>query len=247
MEFSPGNPIVKLCLQALAAAEKGTAEEALQISQRAWSEASNNFEKFMAAFFVAKHQHSDRSKLKWFQTSLQHALSINDASVNSALYTLYSNIAKCEAANGDQQSAKHNEEQALLHKDKIYDSGPFYHGTKAQLQAGDFLNPGKQSNYKDELVMNHVYFTALVNGAGLAAALAKGDGPERVYMVEPTGSYENDPNLTDKKFPGNLTRSYRTAAPLKIVGEVPRWARQSPGNLEEWRQKLANNKGDIIN
>jgi hypothetical protein len=74
---------------------------------------------------------------------------------------------------------------------------------------GDLLTAGRDSNYQTELTMNHIYFTALANGAGLAAALAKGDGRERVYIVEPTGSFENDPNVTDKKFPGNPTRSYR--------------------------------------
>lgn len=95
--------------------------------------------------------------------------------------------------------------------------------------------------------MNHIYFTAQVNGAGLAAALAKGDGRERVYIVEPTGNYENDPNLTDKKFPGNPTRSYRSLEPLKIVGEVTDWVRPTPENLQKFREKLTNNKGDIIN
>ena len=95
--------------------------------------------------------------------------------------------------------------------------------------------------------MNHIYFTAIINGAGLAATLAKGDGRERVYVVEPTGSFENDPNVTDKKFPGNLTRSYRTETPLKIVGEVTDWQKQTPEDLQKWREKLANNKGDIIN
>lgn len=95
--------------------------------------------------------------------------------------------------------------------------------------------------------MNHIYFTALVNGAGLAAALAKGDGRERVFIVEPTGSFENDPNVTDKKFPGNPTRSYRSKAPLKIVGEVNNWVRQTPEQLQNWREKLENNKGEIIN
>ena len=95
--------------------------------------------------------------------------------------------------------------------------------------------------------MNHIYFTALVNGAGLAAALAKGDGAERIFIVEPTGSFEHDPNVTDKKFPGNPTRSYRTDAPLKIVGEVTDWARQSAAEIEKWKEKLANVKGEIIN
>jgi rifampin ADP-ribosylating transferase len=95
--------------------------------------------------------------------------------------------------------------------------------------------------------MNHIYFTALINGAGLAAALAKSDKPERIYVVEPTGSFENDPNVTDKKFPGNPTRSYRSQAPLKIVGEVTDWVRTTPEEIQKWREKLANSKGDIIN
>ena len=95
--------------------------------------------------------------------------------------------------------------------------------------------------------MNHIYFTALANGAGLAAALAKGEGRERVYIVEPTGSFENDPNVTDKKFPGNPTRSYRSRGPVKIVGELRDWARQTSDDVEKWREKLANSKGEIIN
>ena len=95
--------------------------------------------------------------------------------------------------------------------------------------------------------MNHIYFTALANNAGLAAALANGEGRERVYIVEPSGVFENDPNVTDKKFPGNPTRSYRTEAPLKIVGEVADWDRQTPEEIQKWREKLANNKGEIIN
>jgi rifampin ADP-ribosylating transferase len=77
--------------------------------------------------------------------------------------------------------------------------------------------------------------------------LAKGDGDERVYIIEPTGNYENDPNLTDKKFPGNPTRSYRSESPLKIVGEVTEWARQTPEEIQKFREKLKNNKGEIIN
>ena len=129
----------------------------------------------------------------------------------------------------------------------VLDNGPFYHGTKADLKVGDLLTAGFRSNYKSEVIMNHIYFTALVNGAGLAAALAKGDGRERVYIVEPTGSFENDPNVTDKKFPGNPTRSYRTQAPLKVAGEVTDWVRQTPDELQKWREKLANVKGEIIN
>ena len=79
--------------------------------------------------------------------------------------------------------------------------------------------------------MNHIYFTALRDGAGLAAELAAGDGAPRVYLVEPTGPYEDDPNVTDKKFPGNPTRSYRSSAPLKVIGEVTDWARLTPEAL----------------
>ncbi|MGN6616020.1 MAG: NAD(+)--rifampin ADP-ribosyltransferase [Ilyomonas sp.] len=136
---------------------------------------------------------------------------------------------------------------ATSYKYNPSDKGPFYHGTKANLQVGDLLTAGANSNYKTELKMNHIYFTALVNGAGLAAALAKGDGEERVYIVEPTGAYENDPNLTDKKFPGNPTRSYRSQAPLKIVGEVTEWVRQTPEEIQKFREKVENNKGEIIN
>ncbi|WP_394333286.1 NAD(+)--rifampin ADP-ribosyltransferase [Sediminibacterium ginsengisoli] len=127
------------------------------------------------------------------------------------------------------------------------DKGPFYHGTKSDLKVGDLLTPGGNSNYKSELVMNHIYFTALPNGAGLAAALAKGTGTERVYIVEPAGAYENDPNLTDKKFPGNPTRSYRSAEPLRIIGELTDWVRPGAEELQKFRAKLENNKGEIIN
>jgi len=83
----------------------------------------------------------------------------------------------------------------------ILDHSHFYHGTKSDLQVVDLLTKGFRSNYKPEIIMNHIYFTAMANGAGLAAALAEGEGRERVYIVEPTGSFENDPNVTDKNFP----------------------------------------------
>jgi Rifampin ADP-ribosyl transferase len=132
----------------------------------------------------------------------------------------------------------------VLDETGVLDNGPFYHGTKANLQFGDLLTAGFRSNYKPEIIMNHIYFTALSNGAGLAAALAGGDGHERVYIVEPTGSFENDPNVTDKKFQGNSTRSYRSQSPLKIVGELTDWVRQTPEELQKWRDRLANIKAD---
>jgi hypothetical protein len=132
-------------------------------------------------------------------------------------------------------------------KSSSLDDGPFYHGTKADLRVGDLLTAGFKSNYKPEVTMNHIYFTALVNGAGLAAELASGDGSPRVYAVEPTGDFENDPNVTDKKFPGNPTRSYRSSEPIRIVSEVTDWVRLTPEELQTWRDRLANIKGEIIN
>lgn len=137
----------------------------------------------------------------------------------------------------------------------VLDAGPFFHGTIADLRAGDLLTPGYRSNYRPEVVMNHIYFTALVDGAGLAAELAaalvsSGSAP-RVYLVEPTGPFENDPNVTDKKFPGNPTRSYRSVAPLRIVGEVMEWTRLTPEALQVWRARLIDRppdeRGEIIN
>lgn len=130
------------------------------------------------------------------------------------------------------------------------DSGPFFHGTKAELPVGGLLSAGFPSNYRPEVVMNHVYFTALVDGAGLAAEIAAVDGTPHIYEVVPTGPYEDDPNVTDKKFPGNPTRSYRSEAPLRIVREVEDWVRLSPTVLADWRERIARlrqSQAEIIN
>jgi rifampin ADP-ribosylating transferase len=131
------------------------------------------------------------------------------------------------------------------------DQGPFFHGTKADLHVGELLTAGFRSNYRPEIVMNHIYFTALRDGAGLAAELAAGQGAPRVYVVEPTGAFEDDPNVTDKKFPGNPTRSYRSMEPLKVVGEVTDWTRLTSEALQAWRDRLAvlldDERGEIIN
>jgi tetratricopeptide (TPR) repeat protein len=225
----------------------GQPERASRLLLQAWNEATNDFEKYISAYYVARHQENVSDKLKWLETALHFALEVDSDAVISAFPNLYSNIAKCHEDLGDVENAKKNYELANSFTDKPSDSGPFYHGTRADLQVGDLLTAGANSNYKTDLIMNHIYFTALVNGAGLAAALAKGEGRERVYIVEPTGAFENDPNVTDKKFPGNPTRSYRSQAPLKIVGEVTDWVRQTPEQLQQWREKLANVKGSIIN
>lgn len=226
--------------------EQGNSK-ASEVFLQAWNEAVNDFERFIAAYHVAKHKTDISERLKWMETSLQYAIKSNDDSVKSAFPTIYLSISKCYEELGDSNNAKINYELSNSYSNQFYDKGPFYHGTRADLQVGDLLVAGKNSNYNSELKMNHIYFTSNLNGAGLAAALAKGEGRERVYVVKPTGTFENDPNVTDKKFPGNLTCSYRSQSPLRIVGEITDWMKQTPEELSQWREKLANNKGEIIN
>jgi hypothetical protein len=138
---------------------------------------------------------------------------------------------------------------------EVLDEGPFFHGTIADLRVGDFLTAGHRSNYRPDVLMNHIYFTAVVDGAGLAAEIAaeltESSARPRVYVVEPTGTFENDPNVTDKKFPGNPTRSYRSSAPLKVIGEITDWTRLTPETLQVWRERLAallaDERSEIIN
>ncbi|PJN62726.1 hypothetical protein PAEAM_22890 [Paenibacillus sp. GM1FR] len=111
-------------------------------------------------------------------------------------------------------------------KKVIIDQGPFFHGTKAGLQIGDLLEPQFLSNYQEKN-SNHIYFTATLNAAKWGAELARSNAKERIYIVEPLGDFESDPNVTDKKFPGNPTRSYRSKSPLKIVAELASWERHS--------------------
>ncbi len=118
------------------------------------------------------------------------------------------------------------------------DPGPFYHGTKADLKAGDLLEPGYNSNYGERKKANYIYLTATLDAATWGAELAVGEEPGRIYLVEPTGPFEDDPNLTDKKFPGNPTRSYRTRHPLRVVGEVLDWEGHSPEVLQTMRDHL---------
>lgn len=227
--------------------DKNKPEQAKEIFLQAWDQAVNDFEKFLAAYYAARHQETVSDRLNWLETALQAALKVNDDAVKSAFPSLYLNIARCYEELNNPDLAKKNSDLAIAFQFNPSDKGPFYHGTKADLKAGDLLTAGGNSNYQSAIKMNHIYFTALLNGAGLAAALAKGSGKERVYIVEPTGNYENDPNLTDKKFPGNPTRSYRSEFPLKIVGEAADWVKPSPEELSKFHEKLQKNKGEIIN
>lgn len=114
----------------------------------------------------------------------------------------------------------------------------YFHGTKADLQPGDLIGPGFASNYGRRRTAAYVYLTATLEAATWGAELAGGDGPGRIYIVEPTGAFEDDPNLTDKKFPGNPTRSYRSKAPLRVVGEVTGWTGHSAEQLQTMRDHL---------
>ncbi|MBK6292104.1 MAG: NAD(+)--rifampin ADP-ribosyltransferase [Ignavibacteria bacterium] len=107
--------------------------------------------------------------------------------------------------------------------DSTSDGIEYYHGTKAELNVGDLIEPGFRSNYGSRRQALYVYLTATLDAAVWGAELAQGEGAGRIYVVEPTGSIEDDPNLTDKKFPGNPTRSYRTKDPLRVVGEISEW------------------------
>lgn len=126
----------------------------------------------------------------------------------------------------------------ILQDDGSLDSGPFYHGTKADLKLGDLLEPSRSSNYGERKKANYVYLTATLDAAIWGAELAVGDEIGRIYRVEPTGTIEDDPNLTDKKFPGNPTRSYRTRQPLRVVDEVLDWEGHSPDVLQNMRDHL---------
>jgi len=121
--------------------------------------------------------------------------------------------------------------------------GPFYHGTKSVLEVGEELVPGHGSNFQTGRVSNNIYFTALVDtaawGAELATALDGGAGRGRIYVVEPLGPFEDDPNVTDKKFPGNPTQSYRTRRPLRVTGEVHHWTGHDPQVLKGMLDRLA--------
>lgn len=199
IKFDQNNVVIKLCMSGINMEDGGNIEGATTMFHQAWHKAKDDYERFIAAYHLARKQKSITDKLKWMETSLQCALNINDDNVKSTYSTLYLNIAKCYEELGDSDNAQRNYELSNSYRGVPSDKGPFYHGTKADLQVGDLLKAGGgDSNYKPGLKMNHIYFTANTNGARLAAALAKGKGRERVYKIEPTGEFENDPNVTDK-------------------------------------------------
>lgn len=122
---------------------------------------------------------------------------------------------------------------------EVHPSGAYLHGTKADLQVGDLLVPGRASNYEEGRTANHVYVTLTLDAAAWGAELAVGEGRGRIYVVEPTGGVEDDPNVTDKRFPGNPTRSYRSRQPVRVVGELTDWVGHDPEQVATMRANLA--------
>ncbi len=117
------------------------------------------------------------------------------------------------------------------------DKGPFFHGTKVALKIGEHLAPHYLSNYQDKM-SNHIYFTATLDAAKWGAELAASHSKERIYIVEPLGEFEDDPNLTNQRFPGNPTRSYRSTSPLKIVAELGSWERHTDEEINHMLASL---------
>ena len=122
---------------------------------------------------------------------------------------------------------------------EVHESGAYLHGTKADLALGDLLLPGRGSNFQEGRITNFVYVTQTLDAATWGAELAVGEGRGRIYVVEPTGAVEDDPNLTDKRFPGNPTRSFRTREPVRVVGELADWVGHAPETLKAMRDGLA--------
>lgn len=114
----------------------------------------------------------------------------------------------------------------------------FYHGTKASLQPGDLITAGHASNFGARRHAKYVYLTETLDAATWGAELALGEGGGRIYVVEPTGPYEDDPNLTDKKFPGNVTKSYRTRDPLRVLGEITDWTGHPSAQLKVMKDRV---------
>lgn len=245
--FSPANPVVKLCMMAMKSEAEGQIESAQKTVQEAIHVATNDFERFVTKYQYSRLMVSVDEKLRYLEEALEHALRVDDENVWRAYPTLYEKLAELYKQKGDLDNYEKFQERANQSRSVPKDRGPFYHGTKADLKVGNFLNPGGTSNYQEDLQMNHIYFTAGIAGAGLAAALAKGEAEERIYVVTPTGDFEDDPNVTDKKFPGNLTRSYRSLYPLRIIGEVSEWMKLTESEKQKWIKDIEKGQGEIIN
>lgn len=246
MEFSPFHPIVKLCLSGMALAEQGKMQEALTVFAEMHEQAKPGWERFLALYFLGENNNETIQKLKYYTYALEELQRKYDIALKSTLPVLYQKLRATSRAAGNEENARFYDDLLQQCNVEPDDPGPFFHGTKALLQPGDQLLPGFESNYREQLTMNHIYFTALPAGAALAATLAKGKGENKVYRVKPVGVFEHDPNVTNKKFPGNLTRSYRTAFPLTVLEDIQPEPPQHD-ELQQWRQKMDGHDGEIIN
>ena len=134
---------------------------------------------------------------------------------------------------------KNQDERQLNSQSPTPFAQTYFHGTKADLKPGGIIEVGFNSNYGERKNARYIFLTATLDAAIWGAELAYGDGRERIYLVEPTGPIEDDPDLTDKKFPGNPTRSYRSQHPFKVVGEVTNWQPHPPEKVKAMKDGLA--------
>lgn len=147
-KFDPKNKIIGLCMIGMNMEEQGDSEGAMTVFMTALNESANGFEKFVVTYQIAKYEKNIQEKLKWLEKTLQYAIKSEDCGVRSTLSTIYFCIAKCYEELGNSKKAKTNLELSNLYNTEPKDEGPFYHGTRADLQIGDFLVAGKNSNYK---------------------------------------------------------------------------------------------------
>lgn len=245
MDFGPQNPIVRACLQGMQREAAGEAAEAHALFRDAFDDARDDDERLLAAHHVARTVDDPAARRAWLERALALATTLDAPWVGPARPPLHARLAETLDALGDTDGAAAHRVAAERPAPPT-DPGPFFHGTRAALAVGDRLAPGHGSNYRPGLVMRHVYFTAWPDGAGLAAALAQGEGRERVYVVEPTEAFAHDPNVTNQRFPGNPTRSYRTEGPLTVVGELATWARPAPEVVDAMRARAAQADAAIL-
>lgn len=246
-EFDPNNKVITLCLKALALAELDQPLEANSVLKEAKKQVGTELEEFIIQYYSARIEVEQSSKQLKLESAINLALNIDNHVAQSAITSLAKQVADIYKLQGNLENYQKYQNLSEKYQYLTSDKGPFYHGTKAKLQVGELLSPGFNSNYKADVVMNHIYFTANKNGAGFAAELVAIDTQPYVYLVEPTGDFENDPNVTDKRFAGNPTRSYRSEKPLKIKAVVDDWNRQEQEKLIIWREKMLNTQGEILN
>lgn len=245
-DFDMKNPILKQCLEIITKNSKDNHTIVCEL-QQVQQLTNNDFENFITYYYLSKYQSNYEQRITYLNKAIEYAIHSEIFAVYSSLPYLYTQLSITLNSVCDYKNAKVAKFKADEYQNNTRDVGPFYHGTRADLHIGDMLSPGFPSNYQPEIIMNHIYFTTKIDGAGFAAALASGNSKERVYIVEPVGNYENDPNVTDMKFPGNLTRAYRSDKPLKIIGEIEQWNHLDEDELNKWREKMKTSNQKILN